>query len=119
LRDEKQKDGTTMKNKIANHFFQQGDVLGRRLDTMPEGEQKTISKLRCVVAHGEGGHSHVIEDSEAELIQIGERMLLKLEKAASVQHEEHGTITLSPGIWEIGTVKEYDYFQQMVRRVVD
>lgn len=91
----------------------------RKLDSMPPGEQKTIAKLRCVLAHGESGHSHVIEDDEAELIQIGERMLLKLERAATVVHEEHKPVTLEPGIWEVGRVKEYDWFSKMERQVMD
>lgn len=93
--------------------------MGRKLDKLPEGEQKTVATRRLVVAHGESGHSHVIEDDEAELIQIGERMLLKLEKRATIVHEEHKPITLEPGIWEIGRVKEYDWFSKMQRQVVD
>lgn len=108
-----------MKNKIAKNSFQQGDVIGKKLTSMPDGEQKIISRKRLVLAHGESGHSHVLEDTDAELIQIGERMLLRLKKAATVVHEEHHKITLSPGIWEIGRVKEYDYFQQMERQVQD
>jgi len=56
--------------------FQQGDVIGNKLTALPVGEAKVISKHKCVVAHGESGHSHVIEDDEAELIQIGEKMIL-------------------------------------------
>jgi len=107
-----------MKNKIAQLSFQQGDVVGRKLTAMPEGEQK-ITRKHLVLAHGESGHSHVIEDDEAELIQIGERMILKLTKAATVKHEEHHAITLSPGIWEIGRVREFSWLDQMERRVID
>lgn len=107
------------KLKIAKNTFEQGDVLGRKLKTLPPGEIKTISRQRLVLAHGESGHSHVIEDDEAELIQIGERMLLKLTKAATVIHEEHKPVRLSPGIWEIGRVKEYDWFLKMTRQVID
>jgi hypothetical protein len=108
-----------MKNKIAKINAQQGDVLLRKLKTMPDGEAKIIAAKRLVVAHGESGHSHVIEDDEAELIQIGERLLLKLEKTTTIKHEEHKPITLSPGIWEVGRVQEYDYFQKMQRQVID
>ena len=94
-------------------------MLLRKLAAMPRGEQKSVSKIRCVLAHGESGHSHVVEDDEAELIQIGERMLLKLERAVTVVHEEHKPVTLEPGIWEVGRVKEYDYFAQMARSVCD
>jgi hypothetical protein len=72
-----------------------------------------------VLAHGESGHCHVVEETDAELIQIGERMLLSLSKEATVVHEEHGPITLEPGIWEIGRVVEKDWFQDMVRKVRD
>jgi len=108
-----------MKKQLAKNAFQQGDVLGRRLERLPGGEQKLISRKRLVLAHGESGHSHIVEDDQAELIQIGERMLLKLTKSATVVHEEHKPIRLSPGIWEIGRVKEYDYFKQMARQVMD
>jgi hypothetical protein len=107
------------KLKIATKSAQQGDINLRKLDSFPEGERKIISKRHLVVAHGESGHSHVIEDDEAELIQIGERMLLSLPKTATLVHEEHAAITLSPGIWEIGRVQEYDWFQMMQRQVQD
>lgn len=86
---------------------------------MPSGESKVISKGHCVLAHGEHGHSHVVEDDEAELIQIGERMLLTLVSPATIKHAEHGPIRLSSGIWEVGQVKEFDWFQKMERRVID
>jgi hypothetical protein len=108
-----------MKIKTAKLTAQQGDVLLRKLEVMPEGEQKSLGVKRLVLAHGESGHSHVIEDDEAELIQIGERMLLKLTKAATLKHEEHHSIKLAPGIWEVGRVQEYDWFQHMKRQVVD
>lgn len=98
---------------------QQGDVILRQITALPGGGE-TVSKGRCVLAEGEHtGHAHVIEDDEAELIQIGERMLLKLGKAATVIHEEHGPVTLEPGIWEVGRVQEYDYFSKMARPVSD
>lgn len=107
------------KHKIAKCTWQQGDVLGVKLEKMPTGKQKLISKQRLIIAHGESGHSHVIEDDEAELIQIGERMILKLEKSAMIIHEEHKPIKLDMGIWEIGRVQEFDYFKLMKRQVID
>jgi hypothetical protein len=113
--------------KTLKNSYQQGDLLLRRLKAMPEGEVKVVSKSRLVLAPGESGHSHVVEDDDAELIQIGERILLRLKRAATVTHEEHNAPTsllpeperLAPGIWEVGRVREHDYFQQMVRQVID
>lgn len=108
-----------MKTKIAKLSAQQGDVCLRKLTSMPEGIHTVIGKHRLVLAHGESGHSHVIEDDEAELIQIGERIILNLAKTATVKHEEHGPIKLAPGIWEVGRVREFDWFSKMERQVQD
>lgn len=110
---------TKMKNKIVKLNSQQGDVILRRIKAMPEGERKTVAKRRCVLAHGESGHSHVVDQDDAELIQIGERMLLTIKEPAEVVHEEHRTHTLMPGIWEIGRVQEYDYYSKISRAVQD
>ena len=108
-----------MTNKIARITAQQGDVIMVKLNKMPEGTITKRTKKKMILAHGESGHSHVVEDDEAELIEMGERMLLTLTKPTVVHHEEHKPITLEPGIWDIGKVMEYDYFLQMKRPVMD
>ncbi|MDE2105074.1 MAG: hypothetical protein KGL39_47990 [Patescibacteria group bacterium] len=108
-----------MKKIIAKLNFQQGDVIGRKVESLPAGEQKIIGRKRLVLAHGESGHSHVIEDDEAVMVQVGEAVYLQLEKTATVKHEEHKPVTLSPGLWEIGRVKEFDYFEMMSRQILD
>lgn len=108
-----------MKTQKAKTTFQQGDLVGRRLYSIPAGEQTVIGRKRLVLAHGESGHSHVIEDDDATLIKIGERIILKLTRNATIQHEEHHPITLEPGDWEIGRVTEYDWFEKMTRQVID
>ena len=39
--------------------------------------------------------------------------------AAQVVHEEHGTIDLPIGAWEVGRVREYDHFAEDARVVRD
>lgn len=107
------------KNTTTVELAQQGDVILRRLSSVPTGNLKILAAKHCTLAHGESGHSHVVEDDEAELIQIGERILLKLAKATMIKHEEHKPILLEPGIWEVGRVREYDYFAKMARPVQD
>lgn len=70
---------TSYTNMKKRKPVQQGDLLIIPIHQMPEGVCSVVSKKRCVLAHGESGHSHVIEDDDAQLIQIGERMLLRLE----------------------------------------
>ncbi|MDE2096112.1 MAG: hypothetical protein KGL39_02630 [Patescibacteria group bacterium] len=105
--------------KTAKQTAQQGDVLFKQLPSMPAGEKKKIASKRIVVAHGESGHSHVIEDDEAELIETGGKILLSLSKPAVIRHEEHKPIKLDKGVWELGRVQEFDYFKMMQRQVID
>lgn len=102
---------------------QQGDVLFKHVKNISlEGATKLKpGKRGLILADGEHtGHAHCIEEeTDAELYQIGERMLLKLTATKTVTHEEHKPVTLEPGTWEIGRVREYDYFQKMERTVRD
>lgn len=102
--------------------LQQGDVLLKPIATLPKGATLVKpSKRGHVLAEGEvTGHHHRIEEIEdAELYREGERMLLAVEKETRLTHEEHGTITVPPGVYEIGIVREWDYLAEMERKVVD
>jgi len=109
-----------MNTKIATKTAQQGDVILKKADVLPNGEKKLISTKKMVLAEGEvTGHYHGIEEANSELFQIGNKVFLSLNDTATVTHQEHGPITLDKGVWEVGRVKEYDYFSEMVREVAD
>jgi hypothetical protein len=103
---------------------QQGDVILNRVNLNISKATKVKKNNRGIVlAEGEAtGHYHGIEveESEAELIQLGEKMLLNV-KADSVtlKHQEHKPITIDKGVWEVGQVVEKDWLNNMVRKVVD
>lgn len=100
--------------------YQQGDVLMKRIDVLPE-DSKEVERQngRIVVMHGEQGHTHVIEDVDAMFFEKNGKFYLKVIAPVALVHEEHHAQTIEPGIWEIGQVKEYDYFQEMERTVKD
>lgn len=102
--------------------IEQGDVVLRRVTAVPKGA--TEQKGAIVLARGETtGHAHVVEripgirsyqDTEGRLyIEVPEG------KTATVRHEEHGAVTLPPGIWERGIAREYDPFAEDARQVAD
>ena len=110
-----------MKN---NNQKQQGDVIMNKLpDNFLEGKEfKKIpyDHRGVILAEGEStGHYHGIEESDAELIKIGERMLLRVTSTVTLKHQEHKHFTIEPGIWEIGQVVEKDWLADMVKVVVD
>jgi hypothetical protein len=105
---------------IAKNTAQQGDVCLKRLNSLPLGKTKVISKNKIVLAEGETtGHFHGLIEKDSELLEIDGVRILNLKKKSTLKHQEHKPITLDAGIWQIGIVNEYDYFSQMKRKVVD
>lgn len=118
-----------MKSKTKTNLnqLQQGDVLLARVNLSPADLDNAIKTLKSkrgiVLAEGEvTGHYHAIEvdEDEAELIKLGERMLLNV-KADSVtlKHQEHRPVKISKGVWEVGQVVEKDWLSGMVNPVKD
>lgn len=99
---------------------QQGDVLLKRIESVPVGATEVSRKNgRIEVMHGEQGHVHAIEDVDAMFYEKDGKFYLTATKPVKLLHEEHHVQIIEPGIWEIGQVREYDYFQEMPRKVVD
>jgi len=105
---------------IAKNTAQQGDVVLKKLNALPAGKSKIISKNKIVLAEGETtGHFHGLMEKDSELLEIDGVRILNLKKKSTLKHQEHKPITLDAGIWQVGIVNEYDYFSQMTRKVVD
>ena len=102
--------------------LQQGDVLLNQVKRIPNGAEKVKSRTRgYVLAEGEEhGHAHAIVDVDAvELYEVDGVMYLKVLTPPPLTHEEHGTIDLPVGFFEIGQVVEVDPFAHEIRIVRD
>ena len=101
--------------------LQQGDVLIKKADIIPDDAKEIQRKNKAIVlAEGEAtGHAHRIFDVEAMFFEKDGKFYLKNDKSVTVNHEEHKPITIDPGIWEIGRIREKDWLSGMVRKVVD
>lgn len=103
-------------------MYRQGDVLIRRIEKIPLRNRKSMSgeRRRLVLAHGEAtGHAHVIEarPDEARLRRgpdpAGQQRELTFLEVLSptgvaLVHDEHATITIPPGEYEVTRQREYD-----------
>lgn len=94
-------------------LYRQGDVLIRRVSTIPNTAKTPVPKDggRVILAYGEvTGHAHAVigpvEFLATDLAEMNRRFL-KVEKEAQVVHEEHDTITLPPGLYEVRRQREY------------
>lgn len=98
--------------------YQQGDVLMKGVNIDPT----SFTKLKTLtLQEGEvTGHSHVVSGDAAlyEDSATKQRFLQVLSESV-VRHEEHRTITLPPGVYKIGIVREVDHLSNIIRRVVD
>ena len=104
-------------------LYRQGDVLIRRVSddpTAPQGAKALArDKGRVVLAYGEvTGHAHAILDRDTALFDNGKGVrILAVESEAELVHEEHGTIALPRGLYEVTQQREYS--PEAIRNVAD
>lgn len=101
--------------------FQQGDVLIERVESVPhEATPVQPGQRGHVLAEGEAtGHAHTVPAAHATMTRLGAKLFLTVTAPTVITHEEHKPVSLEPGIWEIGRVREWDYLAQMARTVAD
>lgn len=111
--------------KVQERLFQQGDVLFylQASSDLPKNLKPVQSKFgRVVFAEGEvTGHHHSVGLEEGVALfedESGTRWAT-VKKTATVRHQEHGPVTLTPGTYKIGIVREVDPFAEEVRKVRD
>ena len=96
-------------------LFQQGDVLFFQVELsacrLADGSRPVPRVERgLVVAEGEvTGHAHVIEEKTARLYSLDEILYLVVDREVECVHEEHDTVRLPPGTYQVGAVREVDY----------
>lgn len=95
--------------------------------TVPEGATKQRrGRGRLVLAEGEAtGHAHAILDPNCDLYELvapGDveemgRRFLRVEQEVSLVHEEHHTLTIPPGEYEV--IRQVEYEPAGLRQVWD
>ncbi|MEH2239002.1 hypothetical protein [Nostoc sp.] len=91
----------------ATILYRHGDVLIRRIVTLPVGAQRRVG---ATLAHGEiTGHSHRIQQSHAVQLWVhGSDLFLEVkEPSATLVHEEHRAIELPQGLYRVWRQREY------------
>lgn len=86
--------------------------------------KKVTHNGNFVLALGEKtNHRHLITAERPQdmvIYDLGNGCwLLDLKTQAKISHEEHKTIVLEPQKYIVGREREYDYFQNAARKVID
>lgn len=103
--------------------YRQGDVLLVEVDSVPaEARPVPRENGRLVLAHGEAtGHAHAIVEESAELVTAEQAAELYLlvhgTSAVELVHDEHTTIPVPPGSYEVRRQREYT--PEEIRTVAD
>lgn len=101
--------------------YRQGDILFIKLNEKPSGNIiPRDDQNRIVVAEGEAtGHAHAIHEDKVTMYRddVLNRAWVVVDDTADVVHEEHDTVILDSGTWEI--VYQRQYVRGQVRRILD
>lgn len=104
-----------MKTEIT--LDQQGDVLLFSTDSIPESA--VLQKGQSVIHPGNTGNNHALVGSAFGIYQDGDKKFIDVAEEATLTHNEHKPIKLTPGKYEMKLVQEYDHFNDLQRAVVD
>lgn len=100
------------------NIARQGDVLLRRVTKKPANLKATNSP---VLVSGEAtGHAHRVADlsnTKVFVDEAGAVCFLENTQEVTIDHEEHGPITLPPGKWDV--ILQREYSPEENRRVID
>lgn len=97
-----------------------GDVLVHKVSSLPAGALVQVADVpgQAILAYGEvTGHAHRVKDPTAQLWLDGANTYLTVDQVAQLTHEEHHTITLEPGVYQV--IHQVEYSPSAMRRVVD
>ena len=101
-------------------MYRHGDVALTHVDVVPNGAVQVFVGKNYTVAEGEvTGHAHRVFAPAVVVWEFGGERFMVVDGESTITHEEHGTKTITPGIYKIGIQKEYDPFAQRIREVVD
>ena len=97
-------------------MYQQGDVV---IVATTSVKGKKLNHL--TLALGEAtGHHHTITEGDAELYEHEGTLFLKVNSdKVTLTHQEHKTIEIPQGEYQINIVKEYDHFNEESKSVQD
>jgi len=100
-------------------MYRHGDLLIRQIDKI---EKKGKKEKELTIAYGEAtGHHHTLYGSPQAIIEgfDDKKYFRILGESVELRHQEHKTLKIEPGDYEITYEREYDYFEDEFKKVVD
>lgn len=95
-------------------YFQAGDLILKKCDSIPSGSKKIISSI----IHKGLNHTHGIK-GKYEMFENGADIYVNVKEKTMLTHQEHKDIELNKGLYKKEIVKEYDHWTEEAREVID
>lgn len=99
--------------------YRQGDVLFKKVKGVPEGGK--VRKSGHILEGEATGHIHRVAEAqlaEADVLDCGAGLFMRVTgDGVSIVHEEHKTIVLPQGNYEV--VRQREYSPEEIRNVAD
>ena len=94
--------------------YRQGDLLIQKIDKIPA---KVKYDQTGIILYGEAtGHKHKLFGGD--VLRLEDKIFLNVPKNAEIKHDEHNTIKLKAGKYQVTRQREY-VMGDMVKLVVD
>ena len=111
------------KIKTMENIYRQGDILIKPIKKLPDNLKVICEESQFVLAEGEQtGHKHLLTAESQTMVILQDtngNFYLKFGNPVDLTHQEHKTITILPGLYEVGNEREFDYFLGEISRVTD
>jgi len=115
-----------MNNNKEHEFGRHGEVILKKVKSIPKGAKLIEEGQKIIVGHSESGHHHVLEAEHGVTIKMYEidgKTYLDLPSKVDLVHqksaESHGTQTFAPGIYIREIRQSYSYGERIMRRTID
>lgn len=94
-------------------IYRQGDILIRKIDLIPKEAKKIDNRI---LAHGEAtGHTHSLIDGI--VFALSGLLFFELAEETMLTHEEHDSILIPAGAYEV--IRQKEYTPERIRYVQD
>jgi len=100
---------------LKPEIYRHGDLILKPVSHIPTDAKNVNSK---VLAHGENGHTHELKGN-CQILETEQTKFIQANEPLELIHEEHKTILINPGFYELIKEQELDPYKDVIRVVRD
>ena len=97
-------------------LYRHGDLLIKQVKKIPEFATQLSTNI---IAHGENGHIHKIHGVHQVYETPDKQIHFEAKQDVLLKHEEHLTLKISKGNYEVIHEREFDPFKNIQQEVID